>query len=50
MRGTQVTDPGSPLPGPAGDGWALAYAGDFSGDGMADLLWYNADEAASRCG
>ncbi len=45
MRGTRVAEPGARIPGPAGDGWVVGYAGDFDGDGMSDVLWYNADRA-----
>ncbi len=44
MRGTQVLETGPPIPRPA-DGWVLAYTGDMNGDGMDDLLWYNATTA-----
>jgi hypothetical protein len=42
MSGTRVDERGRALPGPAGDGWAVAYTGDFDGDGLDDLLWYDA--------
>ena len=42
MRGTRVDAPGPEFAGPAGEGWAVAYTGDFDGDGLADLLWYDA--------
>ncbi len=45
MEATHLAEPGAEIPGPAGDGWILGYAGDFDGDGMSDLLWYNPDRA-----
>lgn len=41
MRATHLAEPGPEIVGPPGDGWIVGYAGDFDGDGMADLLWYN---------
>jgi FG-GAP-like repeat len=41
MRGTCLLEPGPILPGPRGDGWVAASAGDTSGDGMADVVWQN---------
>ena len=43
MRGTHLVEPGPEIPGPPGDGWVLSYSGDFNGDGMADLIWHDAD-------
>jgi hypothetical protein len=45
MRGTHLAEPGPAIPGPTGDGWAAVMAGDCNGDGMADVLWYNAQKA-----
>jgi len=45
MEATHLAEPGQPIPGPAGEGWTVGYAGDFDGDGMGDLLWYNPDRA-----
>ena len=45
MRATHVAEPGAPIPGPRGAGWAAVMAGDCNGDGMADVLWYNARES-----
>jgi hypothetical protein len=42
MRGTGVLEAGPEIPGPLGDGWIAATAGDFNFDGMADVHWYNA--------
>lgn len=41
LRGTALLDPGPEIPGPLGDGWNLAFAGDADGDGMADAFWVN---------
>ncbi len=41
MNGTAVREPGPPIPGPPGDGWTLASAGDFNRDLVEDELWYN---------
>ena len=41
MAGTEVREAGLPLPGPSGDGWILASAGDFNHDFIADELWFN---------
>jgi hypothetical protein len=41
MRGTHLAEPGPEIPGPRGDGWVVPYVGDFNGDGMSDLIWYN---------
>jgi hypothetical protein len=45
MRATHLAEPGPAIPGPRGPGWAAVMAGDCDGDGMADVLWYNAREA-----
>jgi hypothetical protein len=39
MRGTQVLERGSELPGPPGDGWVIPSSGDFDGDGLSDVIW-----------
>lgn len=44
MHATHLADPGAPIPGPAGAGWAAIMAGDCNGDGMADVLWYDAQQ------
>ncbi|KYF75819.1 hypothetical protein BE11_20945 [Sorangium cellulosum] len=44
MEGTRLLAPGPPIPGPLGDGWAIAWGADFNGDGMADVLWNNAEQ------
>src|SRR4029450_9600189 len=41
MRGTQLLLPGPEIPGPIGEGWSVAHAADFNGDGMADVIWNN---------
>jgi hypothetical protein len=41
MAGTEVRVPGPAIPGPPGEGWLLASAGDFNHDFMADALFYN---------
>jgi hypothetical protein len=43
MRGTHLAEPGREIAGPPGEGWVLSYSGDFNGDGMADLIWHDAD-------
>jgi hypothetical protein len=43
MEGNRLLAPGPFLPGPAGQGWEAANAGDFNRDGMADVVWRNAD-------
>ncbi len=40
-RGTGIFEPGPELPGPPGDGWTVPTIGDFDGDGMGDILWFN---------
>ncbi|HTN89418.1 MAG TPA: VCBS repeat-containing protein [Sorangium sp.] len=44
MEGDQLLAPGPFLPGPIGQGWAAVNAGDFNFDGMADVLWLNAEQ------
>jgi hypothetical protein len=39
LRGTQLLAAGPEIPGPGGSGWAIVYAGDTNGDGMADAVW-----------
>jgi hypothetical protein len=46
LSGTKVASRGIDLPAPPGDGWVVAYSGDFDGDGLDDLLWH--DTARSR--
>jgi hypothetical protein len=42
LRGAQLLAPGPEIAGPAGDGWAVAYAADANGDGLADAIWQKA--------
>ncbi|AUX40360.1 hypothetical protein SOCE26_017600 [Sorangium cellulosum] len=44
MEGTRLLAPGPPIPGPLGDGWDITWGADFNGDGMADVLWNNAEQ------
>jgi hypothetical protein len=44
MSATHLDQAGAHLPGPSGGGWAAVMAGDLDGDGMADVLWYNASK------
>ncbi|XYI00245.1 FG-GAP repeat domain-containing protein [Sorangium sp. So ce1128] len=44
MEGTRLLAPGPFIPGPIGQGWAAANAGDLNFDGMADVLWRNAEQ------
>ncbi|WP_437726238.1 FG-GAP repeat domain-containing protein [Sorangium sp. So ce861] len=44
MEGTHLLAPGPLIRGPIGDGWAIAWGADFNGDGMADVLWNNAEQ------
>jgi hypothetical protein len=39
LRGTQLLAAGPEIAGPGGSGWAVAYAGDTNGDGLADAVW-----------
>ncbi|APR79928.1 Hypothetical protein A7982_05275 [Minicystis rosea] len=39
MSGAHLLAAGPEIPGPSGEGWAIAYAGDTNGDGMADAVW-----------
>ncbi|XXX79396.1 VCBS repeat-containing protein [Sorangium sp. So ce134] len=41
MNGTELLAPGPVIPGPSGEGWALFWASDVSGDGVPDVLWIN---------
>jgi FG-GAP-like repeat len=43
MRGTHLAEPGREIRGPEGPGWVLSYAGDFTGDGLGDFIWHDAD-------
>ena len=40
MRGVRVLSAGTEIPGPSGGSWVASQAGDFDGDGLADVLWY----------
>ncbi|WP_437510982.1 FG-GAP repeat domain-containing protein [Sorangium sp. So ce1099] len=44
MEGDRLLAPGPFLPGPIGQGWAAVNAGDFNFDGMADVLWFDAEQ------
>ncbi|KYG06724.1 hypothetical protein BE21_33215 [Sorangium cellulosum] len=44
MEGTRLLAPGPLIPGPIGDGWVIAWGADFNADGMADVLWNNAEQ------
>ncbi|WP_437678877.1 FG-GAP repeat domain-containing protein [Sorangium sp. So ce131] len=44
MEGDRVLSPGPFIPGPVGEGWAAANAGDFNFDSMADVLWWNEEQ------
>ena len=41
MAATELSLPGQIIPGPLGSDWTRVSSTDFSGDGMADLLWRN---------
>ena len=41
MSSTHPRLKGPRIPAPAGDGWVAATTGDFNGDGMRDIVWYN---------
>ncbi len=41
MDSTEVRVRGPELPGPAGDGWILAAAGDFNADHIVDAAFFN---------
>lgn len=41
MRGTHVLERSPVIPGPPGTGWTIPTLGDFNGDGLNDVLWYN---------
>jgi FG-GAP-like repeat len=43
MDGERLLAPGPVIPGPVGDGWSAVIGWDFNDDGMADVLWFNAD-------
>ncbi|MFT3775172.1 MAG: VCBS repeat-containing protein [Minicystis sp.] len=43
MNGAHVLAPGHPIPGPPGTGWEPVVAVDFNGDGLADVVWTNAE-------
>ena len=40
-NGTTVIGGGSPGSAVIGQGWTIAGTGDFNGDGLSDILWYN---------
>ena len=42
LKGTKLLAPGPEIPGPPGEGWAVAFAGDTNGDGLADAVWQKA--------
>lgn len=42
LRGSQLLAAGPEIHGPPGSGWAIAYAGDTNGDGLADAVWQKA--------
>jgi hypothetical protein len=42
MNGSELLAPGPVIPGPVGSGWRLVFAVDYNYDGMADVLWRNA--------
>jgi hypothetical protein len=42
LADTHLLAAGPEIHGPPGEGWAVANAGDTNGDGMADVVWYNA--------
>ena len=42
MHGTVPFVVGPEIPGPSGGGWRASLARDFDGDGLADVLWYDA--------
>ncbi|WP_437612315.1 VCBS repeat-containing protein [Sorangium sp. So ce834] len=44
MEGDRLLAPGPFIPGPVGDGWMAANAGDFNFDGMSDVIWWNAEQ------
>jgi hypothetical protein len=44
MDGNRLLAPGPLIRGPLGQGWEVANAGDFNRDGMADVVWLNADQ------
>jgi hypothetical protein len=39
---------GSPESKTRSTGWSIAETGDFNGDGMSDILWYNNGNVAMR--
>src|SRR5262249_31940129 len=41
MRGTCPKRTGLEIPAPSGEGWVSPGTGDFNGDGMYDILWYD---------
>lgn len=42
MQGARLLAAGPEIAGPPGEGWAIAYAADTNGDGMADAVWQKA--------
>jgi hypothetical protein len=41
LDGAHVLAQGPALPGPPGEGWVVAAAGDMNGDGLSDAVWFS---------
>lgn len=41
MNGTSIVPGGAPIQGAKDEGWKAIAAGDFNGDGKADILWHS---------